>query len=502
MAGSDVELQEQRFQLLINAVIDYAIYMIAPDGTIVTWNAGAQRFKGYEAEEIIGRPYETFFLAEDRESGLPRRILDTAAAEGRFEGEGWRLRKDGSRFWAHVVVDAICDSGRLVGYAKITRDLTERRQVEEELEEARAALYQSQKLQAIGELTGGIAHDFNNLLTVIRGGAELLRRPDLSDERRARYLDSIIETTERATSLTHHLLAFGRRQALRPEVLQLNVRLDALGEMVQRTFGSRYEVRLDLAPDLWLVEVDGTQLENALLNAAINARDAMPSGGRLTLATRNLTDTNEVEIAIEDTGEGMLPEVAARAFEPFFTTKGVGRGTGLGLSQIHGFAAQTGGRAEFDSAPGKGTRLSIILPRSEGSPAGRGEAQQAEALPPGLKVLLVEDNDQVRPFAENLLAELGCDVLTASSAEEALALLDRERVDLLFTDVVMPGMSGLQLASQVRARAPELPILLASGYSEELVRGAASSFEMIPKPYGLTDLSRAIGALARPAGSA
>ena len=180
MAGASADLQEQRFQLLVNAVVDYAIYMIAPDGTIATWNAGARRFKGYEADEIIGRPYESFFLPEDRAAGLPRRILDTAAAEGRFEGEGWRLRKDGSRFWAHVVVDAIREGGQLVGYAKITRDLTERRGIEEQLEEARAALYQSQKLQALGELTGGIAHDFNNLLTVIRGAAELLRRPDLS----------------------------------------------------------------------------------------------------------------------------------------------------------------------------------------------------------------------------------------------------------------------------------------------------------------------------------
>jgi PAS domain S-box-containing protein len=496
MAGASNDLQEQRFQLLVNAVVDYAIYMIAPDGTIATWNAGARRFKGYEADEIIGRPYESFFPPEDRAAGLPRRILDTAAAEGRFEGEGWRLRKDGSRFWAHVVVDAIREGGQLVGYAKITRDLTERKRIEEELEEARGALYQSQKLQALGELTGGIAHDFNNLLTVIRGAAELLRRPDLSPDKRDLYLSSIIDTTDRATALTHHLLAFGRRQALKPEVMQLNVRLDAIGEMIQRTFGSRYEVRLDLAPDLWLVEVDPTQLETALLNAAINARDAMPGGGSLTLATRNLPDTQEVEIAVRDYGEGMAPEVAARAFEPFFTTKAVGKGTGLGLSQIHGFAAQTGGRAEFDSAPGEGTTLRIVLPRTSNAPAIRdGSPQDASGPPAGLRVLLVEDNDQVRPFAENLLAELGCDVVTASCADEALALLDKEEVDLLFTDVVMPGMSGLQLATRVRERSPELPIILASGYSEELVRGAAASFEMVSKPYGLAQLSRAMGAL-------
>jgi CheY-like chemotaxis protein len=247
--------------------------------------------------------------------------------------------------------------------------------------------------------------------------------------------------------------------------------------------------------------VDGTQLEGALLNAAINARDAMPSGGRLILSTRNLVETNEVEIGITDTGEGMTPEVVARAFEPFFTTKGVGRGTGLGLSQIHGFAAQTGGRADIESTLGEGTRLRIILPRTEKPPSARRPSEKPAGPPEGLKVL-VEDNDQVRAFAENLLAELGCEVLSAASAEEALAHLDKETVDFLFTDVVMPGMSGLQLASQVRTRAPELPILLASGYSEEVVRGAASNFEMLSKPYGLVELSNALSTLARPPGSA
>ncbi|MFN3728016.1 MAG: PAS domain S-box protein [Allosphingosinicella sp.] len=622
MAQPSPDLQEQRFQLLVNSVVDYAIYMIDADGTIATWNPGAKRFKGYEAEEIIGKPYATFFLPEDREAGLPQQILATAASEGRFEGEGWRMRKDGSRFWAHVVVDAIYDgdrnivgyakitrdlsdkrdaekalkeseerfrmlvqsvkdyaiymldtdgrvtnwnsgaqlikgygaqeivgehfsrfyteedraageperaletartkgkyekeawrvrkdgtrfwasvlldpiydeSGELTGYAKVTRDITERKKAEEALEEARAALYQSQKLQALGELTGGIAHDFNNLLTVIRGSAELLLRPGLSLERRERYLGSIIETADRATALTSHLLAFGRRQALKPEVLQLNVRLDAFAEMVQRTFGSKYEVTIDLDPDLWLVEVDVTQLETALLNAAINSRDAMPDGGTLVLRTRNLPESNEVSIEVEDSGEGMSPEVVERVFEPFFTTKPVGKGTGLGLSQIHGFAAQTGGRAEITSRRGEGTRLSIILPRSHKAEE-EDEAAEAPSLPfAGLRVLLVEDNEQVRHFAEHLLEEMQCDVTSADSGEAALAVLAKESFDLLFTDVVMPGMSGIELANRVRKDFPDLPILLASGYSEEVVRGAANKFRMVSKPYGFTSISQAFG---------
>ena len=622
MARSSADIQEQRFQLLVNSVVDYAIYMIDADGTIATWNPGAKRFKGYEAEEIIGRPYASFFLPEDREAGLPNHILATAAREGRFEGEGWRMRKDGSRFWAHVVVDSIYDAnrnvvgyakitrdlterrsaehalreseerfrmlvqgvkdyaiymldsegrvtnwnsgaqlikgysaeeivgehfsrfyteedraageperaletarrtgkyekeawrvrkdgtrfwasvlldpiydeaGELTGYAKVTRDITERKKAEEALEEARAALYQSQKLQALGELTGGIAHDFNNLLTVIRGSAELLLRPGLSVEKRERYLGSIIETTDRATALTSHLLAFGRRQALKPEVLQLNVRLDAFAEMVQRTFGSKYEVVIDLDPDLWLVEVDVTQLETALLNAAINSRDAMPEGGTLVLRTRNRPESNEVSVEIEDNGEGMPPEVVERVFEPFFTTKPLGKGTGLGLSQIHGFAAQTGGRAEIFSNPGKGTRLCIVLPRSDKAEE-ESETAEAPGLPfAGLRVLLVEDNEQVRQFAEHLLEEMRCQVTSAESGEAALAILAKESFDLLFTDVVMPGMSGIELANRVREEFPDLPILLASGYSEEVVRGAANKFRIVSKPYGFASVGQAFG---------
>jgi PAS domain S-box-containing protein len=623
MADTPPDLKEQRFQTLVNAVVDYAIFMIDAAGLIATWNSGAERIKGYSADEIIGRPYSTFFLPEDRESGLPDRILATAAAEGRFEDEGWRLRKDGTRFWAHVVVDAIVDEERgLIGYAKVTRDLTQRREAEralyeseqrfrmlvqgvrdyaiymldpdgrvtnwnpgaetikgyaeheivgqhfsrfyteedraageparaletarregkyereawrlrkdgtrfyasvlidpiydetghltgyakitrdisdkkraqEELEQARAALFQSQKMQALGELTGGIAHDFNNLLTVIRGSAELLQRPGLADEKRARYLASIVDTADRATALTSHLLAFGRRQALRPEVLDLNLRLDAFAEMIGPTIGSRVEVRLDLAPDLWPVEVDAAQLETALLNAAINARDAMPEGGRLTLATRNLRETDEVAIDIADTGTGMSPEVQARVFEPFFTTKEVGRGTGLGLSQIHGFAAQTGGRAEIQSAEGEGTRLSIILPRTTKAPRARTEGEVMTTDHRGLRVLLVEDNEQVRHFAEGLLGELGCAVVTAACGEEALERLGQEEVDLLFSDVVMPGMSGVELATRVRERYPHLPVLLASGYSEEVFRGAAADFKLIAKPYSLETLDRGISA--------
>ena len=250
---------------------------------VSNWNTGAEAIKGYKASEIVGQHFSRFYTEEDRARGEPRRALATALAEGKYEKEAWRLRKDGSRFWASVVIDPVHDEqGRLLGFAKITRDITERRRANEELEEARAALFQSQKLQALGELTGGVAHDFNNLMTVIRGSAELLTRPGLSEEKRVRYLQAILDTADRASTLTSHLLAFGRRQALKPEVADLNLRLDAFAEMVGRTLGGQFEVKLDLAPSLPPVEVDLAQLETALLNAAFNARDAMPEGGRLT----------------------------------------------------------------------------------------------------------------------------------------------------------------------------------------------------------------------------
>ncbi|HEX8527982.1 PAS domain S-box protein [Allosphingosinicella sp.] len=485
---------EQRFELLVNAVTDYALYMLDAEGYVATWNPGARRFKGYEPEEIIGRHFSQFFTDEDRAAGVPQRALKTAATEGKFECEGWRVRKDGTRMWVHAVIDPIRgDEGELIGFAKITRDITERRNAHIELEEARAALFQSQKLQALGELTGGIAHDFNNLMTVIRGSADLLRRDDLPEEKRRRYLDAIVETADRASTLTGQLLAFSRRQKLNPEVADLNMRLDAFGDVLERTLGSRIAVTLDLAPSLWMTEVDPTQLETALLNAAINARDAMPDGGSLTFRTCNASEAEGDFVCIEitDTGEGMPEEVLGRVFEPFFTTKPVGKGTGLGLSQIHGFAAQSGGRSEIHSVPGEGTSLRIFLPRVEKEMTPATSESHRPTRGEG-RVLLVEDNDHVRDFAEHLLADLGYEVLSAASGEEALALLEKERVDVVFSDVVMPELSGLGLARIVAERYPGLPVVLATGYSEEIVEGAAGELEILSKPYGAETLGAAL----------
>ena len=501
------QLTDQRFQLLINAVTDYAIYMLEPDGTIASWNPGARRFKGYDEDEVIGRNYAMFFTDEDRAAGVPAKALEAAAREGRFEAEGQRVRKDGRRFWVNAVIDPIRDeSGNLLGFAKITRDITDRRAAEEQLEQARAELFQAQKLQALGELTGGIAHDFNNLMTVIRGSAELLRTGGLADAKRRRYLDAIIETADRATTLTSHLLAFGRRQPLKPEVVDLNLRLDAFVEMVSRTIGSKIEIALAPSPQLWSVEVDATHLETALLNAAINARDAMPRGGRLTIAACNVPGdggADMVRVTLADTGEGMSDEVLQRVFDPFFTTKPVGKGTGLGLSQIHGFAAQSGGRAEIESVVGKGTTLHLFLPRAAGVAAAPRSGEAGLETGDGATVLLVEDNAQVREFAESLLADLDYRVVSASSAEAALkALAERDDVDLLFTDVMMPGMTGVELAEQARQLRPDLPVLLASGYSQDMTGDAARAFATLAKPYGPATLGAALAAARARSGQA
>ncbi|WP_157217158.1 hybrid sensor histidine kinase/response regulator [Flavisphingomonas formosensis] len=484
---------EQRFRMLVQGVRDYAIYMLDLNGCVTNWNAGAQTIKGYTADEIVGQHFSRFYTEEDRANGEPERALRTALEEGRYEREAERLRKDGSRFWAHVVIHPIRnEQGRLIGYAKVTRDVTEKRRAQEELEEARAALFQAQKLQALGELTGGIAHDFNNLMTVIRGSAELLQNETLSPEKRARYVRSILETADRATTLTGRLLSFGRRQAVEPEVIDPGVRLDALGEVLARTLGSRIAVRVDVDRDIWPIEVDVAELETALLNAAFNARDAMPSGGELRITAINQPHDQCVRLAVSDNGEGIADELMARVFEPFFTTKPVGKGTGLGLSQIHGFAAQAGGRAELASQPGKGTTVSIILPRAHASPVAISLAGAAPAKWDRLDILLVEDSDIVRTFARSLLEELRVTVTEACSAEEAGRLLRAGRFDLVFSDIVMPGMTGLEFARQLRATMPGQAVLLATGYSKEVSSGEAAGFQIVKKPYGAESLSAAI----------
>lgn len=364
-----------------------------------------------------------------------------------------------------------------------------------ERERAEEQLRQSQKMQALGQLTGGIAHDFNNLLTVIQGSADILQRPELDDRRRIRFAEAVAQASDRAAALTSQLLAFGRRQPLRPEALDVNELLSGMSDLLDRSLGERIEVQLQLHCDKCVVEADRAQLESAVLNLSVNGRDAMGGSGVLTIASELIGKEGEeaiVAIAIRDSGTGMDEETRARALEPFFTTKGPGHGTGLGLSQVYGFATQSGGELTIDSHPGEGTVVTILLPHSDISPKADEVVQTEHNGSRQGTVLLVEDHDDVAEFAADLLAELGYSVVRAQDAEEALERVDEQTFDVVFSDIVMPGIGGIALADTLAERAPGLPVILTTGFSSEIASAGAGSHRILLKPYRSASLAAAI----------
>jgi signal transduction histidine kinase len=382
--------------------------------------------------------------------------------------------------------------------------------LEEQMEErakAEEQLRQSQKMQALGQLTGGIAHDFNNLLTVIQGSADMLCRPGVTEPKRIRFAQAIVQAATNAASLTSQLLAFARRQPLKPEHIDVNALVADMKDLIDRTVGERIVVATDL-PDIHCrIEVDRAQLQSAILNIASNARDAMPDGGRLTIRTRFVAAAGEaapmVALDIVDSGHGMDAATLDRIFEPFFTTKSTGKGTGLGLSQVYGFASQSGGDVRVDSQPGQGTTLSLLLPCVESADLAPEQAQAPDvADQPPATILVVEDNEEVGAFAETLLTELGHTVSRASTGEAALALCRQRKFDIVLSDVVMPGMGGLKLAETLAAEQPGLPVVLATGYSQEISESGSGGRPVILKPYRLATLSEALIAARRGAGQA
>ena len=501
-AQDALRASEERFRLLVQGVSDYAIYMLSPEGVVSNWNVGAQRIKGYSEQEIVGQHFSRFYTEPDRASGLPARALGTAVREGRYEAEGWRQRKDGTSFWAHVIIDAIHDeSGELIGFAKVTRDLTEKKAAADALAEANAALFQAQKMESIGQLTGGIAHDFNNLLSVLSSGLEVLTlRGAVSD---VKTLDSMRRAIDRGATLTQQLLAFARQQPLQPETHSVNRLVSGFESVLRRAVHAAIEFEVHLAPEIRSTVIDSARFESALLNLVVNARDAMPEGGRIRIETTNvelkerevngLAPGSYVQVTVSDTGTGMSPETAQRAFEPFYTTKEVGKGTGLGLSQVYGFIKQSGGEVKIRTAPGEGTAIAIYLPAAPGQDA---PAQQDSTE----MVLIVEDEPDLMDVASALYISMGYEVLTASGAQEALALLASRHIDILFTDVIMPnGMNGVELASYARKHYPDMKIILASGYplpALKLEHNNLSEFAFVNKPYRLSDLARALRSAA------
>jgi len=501
--AAQLEETERRFHLLIDAVTDYAIFMLDTAGNVVSWNPGAERIKGYSSGEIIGQHFSRFYTQEDRQNGLPQTALATAERTGKYEAEGLRCRKDGTTFVACVVINAIRDaSGRLLGFAKVTRDITEKKATEEQLRQA-------QKMEAVGQLTGGVAHDFNNLLTVIMGNLEHLDRVLPPAQPTQRIIAAALRGASRAAMLTHRLLAFSRRQPLAPEILSVNKLVAGMSDLMRRTLGEAILIEAVLAGGLWPTSADSNQLENALINLAINARDAMPEGGKLTIETAN-THLDEayarmhdevqpgqyVGIFVTDTGIGMAPETAARAFEPFFTTKETGQGTGLGLSQVYGFIKQSGGHATVYSEVGEGTTVKLYLPRYRGADNIVDENLKTHELPRGRSelVLVVEDDPDVRDYTVEMVSDLGYSVLSAPDGANALRLLDSHReVSLLFTDVGLPGgMNGRQLAEQALRRQPRLKVLYTTGYARNAIvhQGRLDpGVEVVFKPFTYSDLA-------------
>jgi len=493
----------EQFRLLVQGVTDYAIFLLDPAGRITNWNVGAQRIKGYLPDEIVGSHFSQFYTEEDRSRDEPSKALQAAERENRFEKEGWRVRKDGTRFWAHVVIDAIRDEeGKLIGFAKITRDITDRKKKQEELDHAREIAFQAQKMDSIGQLTGGIAHDFNNLLMAVLSSLELIRKRLPNDPKILALLENAVQGTQRGATLTKRMLAFARRQELKPEALQISEIVRGMTQLLQRSLGSSIDIETRFPLFSRPVMADANQLEMALLNLVVNARDAMPDGGQIVISARQevvsegdravLKPSHYVCLSVRDHGSGMDEETLRRATEPFFTTKGVGKGTGLGLSMVHGLAEQLGGAFTLKSRLGEGTTAELWLPVA----TGQAEADEIEVAVreasdtlSSLTIVVVDDDPLVLTNTVAMLEDLGHIALPANSGEEALALLRHDDLaDVVITDQVMPHMSGIQLADVIKTEWPDLPVIVATGYAD-LPPGGGTNLPRLSKPYTESELA-------------
>lgn len=624
---------ERDFQLLVRGVTDYAIFMLDVDGYVASWNIGAEKIKGYDEGEILHQHFSCFYTPEDRIAGVPQLALATASRDGRYEAEGWRVRKDGTRFWANVVIDPLWDRDTLVGFAKITRDATARRTAELALidSERRARgildtaldafvqvdqlgcvtewnpqahalfgwpreaalgqsllklcfpsghadvaewlatalrgevrhpthqvtvvdrsgrqfsvelgistlelasgrlmnifirdltekilmetqLRQAQKMEAMGQLTGGIAHDFNNILQGISSSLEVIVMLDKQGkhERSAKHIHNALDNVKRAAALTHRLLAFARRQSLDPQPVDVAALLNGMLELLRHMLGEQITLELKLAPELWAAHCDPNQLESAILNLAINARDAMPHGGRLRIEADNASSRDPesidpetpaqpyVKILIKDTGTGMSKEVKERAFDPFYTTKSAGEGTGLGLSMVYGFVHQSSGYCVIDSELGEGTTLGLFLPRYQGAAAPVAAPQRSFNTQSvhGEHILLVEDEAVIREVITEVLSNLGYVITQAVDGLEGVSIAISDcPIDLVITDIGLPGVNGRSLAEAARERRPDMPVLLITGYDASAANAPlalGAGMALLSKPFTVDKLREQVGKL-------
>jgi PAS domain S-box-containing protein len=483
---------KRRFQIFLESVSDYAIFVLDSSGHVASWNGTAQQIIGYATQEIVGKHFSIFYRPDERRAGVPNRALELAIQKGRHEMEGWRIRKNGTPFFVTGVLTAIRDdNSNLLGFASVIRDATERRNTQEKLVEAREQLAMAQKMEAIGKLTGGIAHDFNNLLMIIGGSAQLFKR--LLDPKLPRAIEALQSAAKRGETLTRQLLTFSRRQHLSPTVVDLNASIRNLRPMIESSLRGNIVYKETINPNLWPVKVDLAELELAIVNIAVNARDAMPNGGVFALTAENLTVNNSsgqdgqngdfVAIEFGDSGTGIPPDLLSKIFDPFFTTKEVGKGSGLGLSQVYGFAHQSGGTVRAESKVGLGTAITIYLPSYAGVAIDAPKISETARAPRPM-VLIVDDSAEVAEVTSSLFEHLGYDTAYCDSAEAALRLLaDGTKIDLVFSDIVMPGtIDGVGLAGEVQARYPHLPVILTTGYSDA-AQAAPPSLPILRKPF-------------------
>ena len=494
------ELQAKEARLRTIFATSYAYQgLVALDGTLLDANATSLSGIGATLEDVAGLPFwETpWFSGTPGMPGIVRAAITAVAGGAVVRREiHLNLPVGGWRWFDFQMRPVRNDHGSVVAIMPEAVEVTERRAAED-------AMRHAQKMEAIGQLTGGVAHDFNNLLTVIRSSADLLRRPDLPADRRRRYVDAISDTADRAAKLTSQLLVFSRRYPLSRSVFDVADRLERISEMLRTVLGSRIAFELDIADRPFAVEADANQFETAMVNLAANARDAMDGQGSLTIKlTRSQGTISDADgpktgdfVAVEvgDTGGGIPTDQIDRIFEPFFTTKEIGRGTGLGLSQVYGFVQQSGGRVSVDSTVGVGTTIKLHLPLSPKpiQPA-KDPSPKSDGAEVRGRVLVVEDNTHIGEFSTQLLRDLGYQTVLAVNGEEALKLIEKEPFDIVFSDVLMPGLDGVSLGQKIRQRVPQMPFVLTSGYSSVLNAGGHHGFELLQKPYSVEDLSRVL----------
>jgi PAS domain S-box-containing protein len=509
--GSELRIAKRHFEILTEGVVEYAIFVLDTAGHVASWNSSAQKIMGYTTEEVVGKHFGIFFRPDERRTGEPNRALEGAIQRGKHEIEGWRVRKNGSPFFVTGLISSIHDDeGNLLGFGNVLRDATERRDAQEKLVEAREQLAMAQKMEAIGKLTGGIAHDFNNLLMIIGGNAQTFQR--LLDPKLPRAIEAIQTAAKRGESLTRQLLTFSRRQHLSPAVVDLNAAIKNMRTMIESSLRGNIVYKEELDEGVSAVKVDLAELELAIVNISVNARDAMPSGGTFTLSVHNVSGEDEISnkqleerrvaIFCSDTGMGIPPNLLSKIFDPFFTTKEVGKGSGLGLSQVYGFAHQAGGTVKAQSKVGLGTTILVYLPRAEGQIANKEPPAKTSDQPQRPNVLVVDDSAEVAEVTSSLFEQLGYATVYRDSAEEALSLLaDGTKIDLVFSDIVMPGaIDGVGLAREIRSRYPMLPVVLTTGYSDA-ARAAPPDLRILRKPFdtdSLRDFVQNIGKISIP----